>query len=350
MKRLSICTPCFNEVDNIRRCYEAVRALFDNELKDYEREHIFSDNYSTDGTSDVLRAIAAQDPCVKVILNARNFGIVRSSTNGIFSATGDAVFMFMPADLQEPPALMPQFVRLWEDGYHVVYGIKSHRQESAVMTSLRKLYYRLLTSLSSLQLPMNVSDFQLLDRRVVDAMKQFDDVYPFVRALPFLCSSKTIGVSYTWNARTSGFSKNRWTNLIDQGLNGIISTTHVPTRVALFAGFGISLCSLIYTVINVIGSLLMPPSGVGAGIKTLIAGMFFFNGVVIFILGILGEYVLAIHQQVRRQPRVIEQERLNFTSPSTVTFSPAAKKGETEDFLSPTLLHSARSCLNETVQ
>jgi glycosyltransferase involved in cell wall biosynthesis len=315
MKRISVCTPCYNEVGNIRRCYETVRAIFETQLKDYEREHVFADNCSTDGTVEILREIAKDDKSVKVILNAKNFGIVRSSTNGIFSATGEAVFMFVPADLQDPPSLMPQFVRLWNQGYKVVYGIKKDREESRVISSLRKLYYVLLTRLSTLRLPMNVSDFQLLDRRVVDAMRQFDDAYPFMRALPFQCTSKTIGVPYTWNARQNGASKNQWANLIDQGLNGIISTTHVPTRAALFVGFAISFFSVVYAIINVVMSLVAPPTGVGAGIKTIIAGMFFFNGVILFFLGVLGEYILAIHQQVRRQPRVVEEERINFENP-----------------------------------
>lgn len=314
MKRISVCTPCYNEAGNILRCYEVVRALFESQLPNYEYEHIFSDNCSTDGTVDILRDIARKDRRIKVILNAKNFGIVRSSANGIFSATGDAVFMFMPADLQEPADLIPEFVRLWEQGYHVVYGIKKKREEPAFLTTLRKIYYMILTNLSALRLPMNLSDFQLLDKRILDAMRQFDDAYPFLRALPFQCTSNSIGVPYVWNSRKSGLSKNRWMNLIDQGLNGIISTTQVPTRLALFAGFVISICSLIYTVVNVIMSLIAPPSDVGAGIKTLIAGMFFFNGIILFFFGVLGEYVLAIHQQIRRQPRVVELERINFDS------------------------------------
>ena len=293
MKRISVCTPCYNEVGNIRRCYETIRAVFDAELPGYEREHIFSDNCSTDGTVEILREIAASDPCVRVILNAKNFGIIRSSINGIFSSTGDAVFMFMPADLQDPPELMPQFVRLWEQGYEVVYGTKQAREESWLMASLRESYYALLAGLSSLRFPKNLSDYQLLDKRIIDAMRTFDDAYPFVRILPFQCTANTVGIPYTWHERKSGFSKNRWMNLVDQGLNGIISVTHVPTRIALFAGVTISICSITYAIINVIGSLIDPPSGVGAGIKTLIAGMFLFNGIIIFFLGVLGEYVLA---------------------------------------------------------
>lgn len=312
MKRISVCTPCYNEKGNIRRCYETVRHIFETQLPGYEREHIFADNCSTDGTVEILREIAAADPQAKIILNARNFGIVRSSTNGIFSSSGDAVFMFLPADLQDPPELMPEFVKLWEQGYDVVYGVRESRSESFLMVMVRRFYYYLLRKLSHVVLPMNLSDFQLLDKKVIDAMRQFDDAYPFMRAMPFQCSSRTIGVPYHWRAREEGISKNRLIHLIDQGLNGLIATTHVPMRIALFVGFGVALCSLLYAVINVIGSVLNPNPQVGLGIRTLIAGMFLFNGIIIFFLGVLGEYILSIHQQVRRPPRVVERERLNF--------------------------------------
>lgn len=319
MTRISICTPCFNERDNVRRCYETVRGIFETTLPDCEREHIFADNGSDDGTVDILRDIAAKDPCVKVILNMRNFGIIRSSMNGILSSTGDAVFMFVPADLQDPPELMPQFVKLWREGYEVVYGVRENREEGAIMRAVRKTYYGMLTSVSSVKLPMNLSDFQLLDKRVIDAMRQFEDAYPFVRAMPFQCTSRTIAVPYTWRARTAGVSKNRLIHLIDQGLNGFIATTHVPMRMALFSGFLISACSILYALINIIGSMIAPEPVVGAGIRTLIAGMFLFNGIIIFFLGVLGEYVLSIHQQVRKPPRVVERERINFAGTSAVS-------------------------------
>jgi polyisoprenyl-phosphate glycosyltransferase len=312
MPRISVCTPCYNERDNIRSCYETVRNIFEQTLPDCEREHIFADNGSEDGTVDILREIAAHDPCVKVILNARNFGIIRSSMNGILSSSGDAVFMFVPADLQDPPELMPQFVKLWREGYEVVYGVRENREESGLMAGVRRLYYKMLTSVSSVKLPMNLSDFQLLDKRVIDAMRQFEDAYPFVRAMPFQCTSRTVAVPYTWRARAAGVSKNRLIHLIDQGLNGFIATTHVPIRMALFFGVLISLCSILYAVINVAVSVLAPSQDVGAGIRTLIAGMFLFNGIILFFLGVLGEYVLSIHQQVRRPPRVVERERINF--------------------------------------
>lgn len=320
MRRITICTPCFNERDNIQRCYEAVKQIFDTELAGYEREHIFSDNASTDGTTEILRVIAANDPCVKVIVNARNFGIIRSSFNGILNASGDAVFMFVPADLQDPPELFPEFVRHWEQGAEVVYGIRESREESPLMANARRAYYWLWKRLANADFPMNLSDFQLLDRKVIVAMRQFKDAYPFVRIMPFQVTSRTIGVPYRWRARVAGVSHNRLIHLIDQGLNGIISTTQAPTRVVLLGGVAIASVSLVYAAANIVSALLFPQPEVATGIRTLIAGMFFFNGLLLFAVGLIGEYVLAIHQQVRHPPRVVERERINFalaTAPIT---------------------------------
>jgi glycosyltransferase involved in cell wall biosynthesis len=312
MKTISVCTPCYNEIDNVETCYRRVKAMFDEHFPNYKREHIFADNCSNDGTAEKLREIAAQDPSVKVILNARNFGIVRSSFNGICNATGDAVFMFVPADLQDPPELMPQFVKLWEQGYDVVYGQRMAREEFGLMRVVRNLYYSILKKLSIYEVPLNLSDFQLLDQKIIKGMRRFDDYYPFVRIMPFLCSANTVGVPYKWEARAKGVSKNRLFQLIDQGLNGIISTSNALVRIALIGGMLMSVLSVGYAILSVIVNLLYPDPRVSLGMQTLICGMFFFNGILLFFIGMIGEYIMAIHSQVRRAPMVIEKERINF--------------------------------------
>ena len=187
MKKISIVTPCYNEEENVRDCYEAVRKLFDQELAGYDREHIFCDNASTDGTQQILRQIAAEDPKTKVIVNLRNFGPLKNTFNGVMASSGDAVLLFLPADLQDPPELLPQFVRLWAEGNEIVYGIRATREEGAVMRGFRNVYYRLLTRFSEFNIPPGVGDFQLVDRRIVDAMRQVNDGYPFMRMMTFEC-------------------------------------------------------------------------------------------------------------------------------------------------------------------
>lgn len=312
MKTISIVTPCYNEELNVRECHAAIKALFDNELKAYRREHVFCDNASSDRTVEILREIAAEDKNVKVIVNARNFGAMRSNYNGVMAATGDAVLLFLPADLQDPPELIPQFVKLWEDGAEVVYGIRKIREENAVMRNLRRLYYRMLTSLSELSLPRGVGDFQLVDRKVIEAMRTIDDSYPFMRMMTFECGFKSVGVPYKWVERRRGVSTNTLKSLVDQGMNGLVTNTLAPLRLVLFAGFAIATLAVAYAFLNLVLGLVFYQTFAQPGIMTIITAVFFFGGVQLFAIGVLAEYVLAIYSQVRRKPVVFERERINF--------------------------------------
>lgn len=304
-------TPCYNEEENVRDVYQAVKDLFAGPLAAYDREHIFVDNCSSDRTVEILREIAAADPSVKVIVNSRNFGPTRSTYNGIMATTGDATLLFLPADMQDPPSLLPQFVELWETGYEIVYGIRATRAEGAVMRSIRRAYYRLISATSTLKVPPDVGDFQLVDRKVVDAMRQTNDAFPYIRMMTFESGFKAVGVRYHWQERKKGFSKNRFFNLVDEGLNGLVTFTSVPLRVCLYVGFVVALFSILYAVgtiaLSLIQGSMAPP-----GIPTLIVALFFFSGVQLFFLGLLGEYILAIYAQVRQKPLVIERERINF--------------------------------------
>jgi glycosyltransferase involved in cell wall biosynthesis len=315
MKTISIVTPCYNEELNIRDCHEAVRALFDRELSEYRREHIFCDNASTDGSIDILRSIAKEDSAVRVVLNARNFGPLRSTFNGVMASTGDAVLLFLPADMQDPPELLPEFIKLWEQGFEIVYGVRAVREERWLMRKLRDWYYRLLIRFSEFKVPPGVGDFQLVDRRVVNAMRVVRDNYPFMRMMTFECGGRAIGVPYTWRARKKGLSKNRLAALIDQGINGFVSFTTAPLRLSLYIGFALAFLSLLYAVINFVIGIVRYQTVADPGIMTLVVAFFFFGGVQLFILGILGEYILAIYGQVREKPVVFERERINFDVP-----------------------------------
>jgi glycosyltransferase involved in cell wall biosynthesis len=311
-KTISIITPCYNEQENIRDCHEVVRALFDDDLKGYAREHIFADNCSTDQTQVILREIAKGDPSVKVIINARNFGPLRNTFNGVMASTGDAVLLFLPADMQDPPELIPQFVRLWEQGYEIVYGIRAVREEGMIMRAIRSIYYGLLTRFSEIEISAGVGDFQLVDRRIVEAMRQIHDDAPFMRIMTFECGGRSIGVPYTWRARKKGTSKNRVSALVKQGLNGLVSFTTAPLRIGLVAGFLISFLSILFAFINFVIGLIYYQRVTEPGIMTLIMAMFFFGGVQLLFMGMIGEYILAIYGQVRGKPIVFERERINF--------------------------------------
>lgn len=311
-KTISIITPCYNEEEGIRECYDAVKAVFDAHLSGYRREHIFCDNASTDGTVDILRDIAGRDKSVKIIVNSRNFGPVRSHFNGLISATGDAILLFLPADLQDPPELLPDFVKLWEQGYEVVFGIRAKRKEGMISSLFRKLYYRIVSGTSYLDIPPDVGEFQLVDRKVLDAIKTFDDAHPFVRAMTFEVGFRRIGIPYTNRARDKGAAKNKLSHLIDQGLHGLISFSSAPIRVALAVGVVVSFLSIAFAILNLI--LFFTPFGadVPRGTTLIITAVFFFAGVQLFFIGVIGEYVLGIFNQVRHRPLVVERERINF--------------------------------------
>lgn len=312
MKLISVVTPCFNEVDNIPTCHGRIKEIFAKNLPYYQYEHIFCDNSSTDGTTELLKDLAKDDKNVKVIVNSRNFGPGPSCFNGILSASGDAVFVFVPADSQDPPELIPDFLKHWETGHQVVYGIRSTRKEGKLMTWLRKAYYRLASRLAGNRLLPDVGDFQLVDRSVVDALRRFDDYNPYLRGMIAHCGFQAIGIPYTWQERKLGQSKSTWYHLVDTGLNGILSFSKIPLRLCLLLGFLLSFGSIFWGVANLISGLLHYRKVAAPGIVTLIVGLFFLSGVQLFFLGILGEYLLAIHCQVRKKPNVVEKERINF--------------------------------------
>lgn len=307
---ISVVTPCYNEQDNAAACYDAVRRVFESELREYEYEHIFADNASTDKTAEVLRDLAARDPRVRVILNSRNFGALPSNFNALLASRGDASLVSLPADLQDPPEVLPQMVRLWEQGYEVVYGIRQQREETFVLRSLRRVFYRVVNGLSHTPLPVDAGEFQLVDRAVVNALRNFDDYFPYLRGMIASCGFRTAGVPYRWVARKRGLSKANWYVLLDLALNAFVSFSNVPMRLCLLAGFAVSAASILYAIAQLVLALVQPRGG--PGVPTVIIALFLFGGIQLFFLGILGEYITAVHSQVRKRPLVIERERINF--------------------------------------
>ena len=312
MKTISIISPCFNEADNVRACRDAVKALFaaDGPLSAYKCEHIFADNASTDGTVDILREMAANDPSMKVILNARNYGPFRSNFNALRAATGDAVLVFLPVDLQDPPEMIAEFVKLWESGVEVVAGARANREESLLLRACRGTFYRIVRSLSDIDIPIDVGEFQLIDRKVWQAVIQHDDHYPYIRGIIASVGFRRVIVPYTWAARKQGISKNNLPRLIDQALNGIFSFTSVPMRICSFLGLGMAALCFLYAGVSA-GMWFFVPDLAPRGTTTMIVALFFLSGLQLSFIGMLGEYVTSIHAQVRKRPLVVERERLN---------------------------------------
>jgi glycosyltransferase involved in cell wall biosynthesis len=319
-KKISIISPCFNEQENVEHCYQAIKDLFDGALSKYDYEHIFADNDSEDETVDILARLAEQDKNVKVVVNSRNYGPFRSTFNALRYAEGDAVLVMLPVDLQDPPELLVEFVGYWEQGYLKVYGVREQREESFVMRSVRGLYYKAVTKFAHVNIPVNTAEFQLLDRKVVDSLLQYQDHYPYIRGMIANVGfeRKSKAVPYTWKERARGLSKNKFFSLVDQGLNGLISFTNLPMRLAMFVGVMISIAAIFYAVIQLIVNLIQPGSS-PPGIATLIVAMFFFSGIQFVLIGIVGEYVSSIHSQVRHKDIVVEQELINISESNKIS-------------------------------
>jgi len=325
MKTISIVSPCYNEEASVEGCYDTIKALFDGPLADYQREHVFVDNCSTDRTVDILKQIAAHDPAVRIVVNARNFGVFRSTFNGLRYATGDATLAMLPVDLQDPPELLPEFVTLWEQGYEIVAGARSTREEGLIMRSTRKLFYRIVNFLSDFEISPDVGEFQLLDRKVMNALLEHKDQYPYIRGIIASLGFRRIIVPYVWKERKHGKTKHNFLQLFDQALNGIFAFTRAPMRAATIAGLFISLASIGFSLVSVLLYFLSPDAA-PRGTTTIITSLFFLSGIQLLFIGMLGEYITSIHNQVRGGPMVIERERINIDPPEEAAVTaPKAK-------------------------
>lgn len=309
MRLISIVTPCYEEEDNIVELCRRVREVFAT-LPGYGYEHIFVDNGSADGTVRVLREVAAADKHVKVIVNARNFGALRSGYYGLLQSRGDATVMLV-ADLQDPPELIKEFIEKWEGGCKIVVAIKVGSRENILMRNLRRLYYQTLSSISEVELIQNFTGFGLYDRSILDILRRIDDPYPYFRGLISEFGFDTAQISYTQPKRLHGSSKTNWLTLFDLGMLGIVKHSRLPIRLATLAGFSMSAVSLLVALGYLLAKLILWDR-FEFGLAPVLVGVYFFGSVQIFFIGVMGEYIAAIHTQVRRIPLVIERERINF--------------------------------------
>jgi glycosyltransferase involved in cell wall biosynthesis len=308
-KLISVVTPCYNEEENVRELSRRIRAVFED-LPGYDFEHILIDNASGDSTPEILRELASEDRRIKVILNTRNFGHIRSPYHGMLQGQGDAVIL-MASDFQDPPEMVPDFIRKWEEGYKVVMGVKTQSQESAAMYAVRKLYYGLSGRLSEIKLVPNYTGFGLYDRAVIQQLRHIDDPYPYFRGLIADLGYEAASIPFNQPRRKRGITKNNFFTLYDMAMLGVTNHSKVPLRMATMAGFLLSAVSLLIAVGYLFAKLFFW-SQFAMGTAPILIGFFFFMSVQLFFIGMIGEYVGAIHTQVLKRPHVIEKERLNF--------------------------------------
>lgn len=310
MKLISIVTACYNEEENVEKLYEAVKEVMESELHKYNYEHIFIDNASSDQTVHILKKIASKDKRIKLIVNSRNYGHMRSPVHGMFQASGDATILIV-ADLQDPPEMIPLFVEKWEKGDDIVLAIKESSEESKLMFSIRKLYYGILSKLSEIEIFQNFTGFGLYDKKVMSAIKQLKDPYPFFRGMVAEVGFQVAKLNYTQPVRKRGATKNNLYSLYDIGILGIISNSKIPLRVAIFTGFIFGILSLFIGIGYFIAKLLYWDT-MSFGMAPLIIINSFMFSIMLFFIGIVGEYIGAIYTQLLNRPLVFEKERVNF--------------------------------------
>lgn len=309
MKLISIMTPCFNEEPNVATLHDQIAQEF-QKLPRYKYEHIFIDNCSTDNTVPLLKQIAASDKHVKIIINSRNFGHIRSPYHGLLQAQGDAVIL-MASDLQDPPSLIPQFIQEWEKGNPIVIGVKNKSEENNLMFLIRKTYYRMLSNLSEIELIENFTGFGCYDRKIVDILRQVKDPYPYLRGLISEIGFPVKKIFFTQPKRKKGSTKNNFYTLFDLAMLGFTNNTKVPLRLATMFGFFSALVSLLIGLFYLIYKLINWQN-FQLGSAPVVIGLFFFGAIQLLFLGIVGEYIGAIYTHVLQRPLVIEKERINF--------------------------------------
>jgi glycosyltransferase involved in cell wall biosynthesis len=309
IKSISIVTGCFNEEGNVRELYERVRAAMSS-LSRYRYEHIFIDNASRDRTVAILKEIAATDKNVKIIVNARNFGHIRSPMHALYQASGDAVIGVV-ADLQDPPELIPDLIGEWEKGTPIVIAVKQSSGENPVMFWIRKRFYRLVNRLSNTETYENFTGFGLYDRKVVDVIKSINDPYPYFRGLIAEIGLPHAEITYHQPARKHGVTKNNFYTLYDMAMLAITNLSRVPLRFVTFTGFACAFGCLLVSLFYLAYKLLYWDRFT-MGVAPLVIGIFFFASIQLASIGILGEYIGSVLTQVQRRPYVIERERVNF--------------------------------------
>lgn len=309
MRHVSVLTPCYNEEENIRPLHQAVIGIFET-LPQYSFEHIFIDNCSRDRTAGILRDLARESRRVKVILNTRNFGHIRSPYHGLIQAHGDAVIL-MACDFQDPPELIREFLTKWEQGFKVVVGVKTAAAESRFMFAIRTFYYRLVNRLADIELTANMTGFGLYDQEVIKTLRSLDDPYPYFRGLIADIGYESAKIPYHQPGRVRGITKNNFYTLYDLAMLGITNHSKVPLRIATMAGFLMGTLSLSVAIFY-LGAKLLFWDYFSMGVAPIIISLFFFSSVQLFFIGIIGEYIGAIYTQVQKRPLVVEKERINF--------------------------------------
>jgi len=302
-KLITIVAPALNEEDNIATFYAAVAGVMESESGRYDFELIFTDNHSTDRTFEKLSALARRDPRVRAYRFSRNFGYQKSIYTGLMLARGAAA-VELDCDLQDPPGIIRDFLRLWESGHLVVYGIRRSRKEGFVITALRRLFYWLVDRLSDYHLPRGAGDFRLIDRRIIEELRKIRDPAIYLRGRIATLGFNQVGIEYDREERKLGESKFRFRHNFRLAMDAITSHSAVPLRFASYFGFTITCLAMlgfpVYLAMYLTARISWPP-----GFATLLFASLAMLGVFSLFLGIIGEYLGRLYEHVKTMPDTI---------------------------------------------
>ena len=306
--KISIITPTYNEVENIEKLYLEIKNQFVKISCDYE--HIIIDNCSKDGTIDKIKKLASTDENLKIIINSKNYGHIRSPFYGLLQSSGDASIL-MASDFQDPVELIPEYIEKWKKGCKIVLGEKNTSEESNIKFSLRKLFYNFLNKISDFELTKNTTGSGIFDKSVIEKLKKINDPYPYFRGLIAELGEEIETIKFNQPLRKYGVTKNNITTLYDIGILGIVKHSRTPLRFMVVLGFISSVISLLIGIFYLIYKLLFWKS-FALGLAPIIIGIFIVSSINITLLGLVGEYIGVILLHQRNLPLVIEKERINF--------------------------------------
>ncbi len=310
-KTISIVIPTFNEEDNIIKMLDSLKSVMAKFEERYDYELITIDNCSLDKTVELVKQECKKDKRVKLIANAKNFGWIRSPYYGLIQAYGDGV-VIIAADFQDPPELIAEFITKWEQGYSLVLGIRNQTKQNPLMYSFRKFFYKILSSASDGEPTIkNFSGYGLYDQKFISILRDLPDQYPYLRGLVSELGFNRCEVPFVQQKRAGGKSSANFFKLYDVAMLGFTSHSKLPLRLSAFVGFFSAIISFLVAVGYFIYKLVYWYE-FQIGTAPMVIGIFFFSSVQLFFIGIIGEYIGAIHTQIRKRPLVIEKERINF--------------------------------------
>lgn len=310
MKKISVVIPCYNEENSVLEMYNRLKKVFIDSLPNYEYEIIYVDDYSTDSTRYEIEKLCEEDSCVKAVFNARNFGFDRNVFQAYQYATGDCAFMIF-GDLQDPPEMLPEFVEKWEGGYKCIVGQRKKSDESKLKYGLRRLYYKIVDTLSDAKQIEMVNGYGLYDREFLDILGQIEETKPFFKTILSEYGLGMCVVQYEQSVGKRGKSNFNFLKNYDFAMHGITSSTKLLMRFATFISLLVAVICMGLSIYVFVRKILFWET-YPLGSASIMVGVFFLGAIQLFFIGGLGEYILSINERVTKKPRVVVEKKINF--------------------------------------